>query len=210
MNKTPASVNDKWGKPIGEYGYFQFPLAILTFRKQLGISSTDVCVLISIFAHYWHKGDIPFPSLKRIAHRLGYSESTVRASVRKLRMKKLIFVEFTNGGSSRYHVAPLIKILETLIKEQGGSSYFSKKSVVKFNKRPYQDLDTKVDALIDTTHLDTKLDEVVDQNDPKGMSPAEASTSFGGEDNYGYESAKKISEEIKERSKSKYRGLNGH
>lgn len=126
------------------------PLAIFYFKPQLGITSSEIEVLLYLLAHRWDSETDPYPSLKKIAIKSGKSVSAIRLNIRSLEKKELIFRNFRVGITNSYSFDRLRGKLDTLIKNSQRASYFQAEGFQDSDTPPYQKTDTKVD----TSHLD--------------------------------------------------------
>lgn len=101
MIDTERSVG-KWNEAAK--GGFQIVPDIL-FKKQveLGLSATDMLVLMNVTMHWWYPDQRPFPRVTTIADRMGVDARTVQRSMRKLvdldLMKRM--TETTEEGEER-------------------------------------------------------------------------------------------------------------
>jgi DNA replication protein DnaD len=74
---------EKWGE-AGRAGFQVLPDLLLKRQVELGLSVTDVVVLINITMHWWYAHQRPFPRSTTIAERMGVDKRTVQRSLRKL------------------------------------------------------------------------------------------------------------------------------
>lgn len=107
-----------WGEVLGE----RFCPVSVYFMQNLhrlggGLTPTQTLVLLQIVSHKWGS-DAPYPSLKKIAQRIGKDVRTVRRSVEQLEKLQLLRREHrTFGGTNRYHIDGLIRQLEAIVSE---------------------------------------------------------------------------------------------
>ncbi len=79
---TPAEVAGdtsfvaRYGRVIAKAGIAAIPLAIFNHQKTLGLKPTHVWFTCYILAHRW-SSDLPYPSLKKMAERTGYSQEHI-------------------------------------------------------------------------------------------------------------------------------------
>src|SRR5436190_4125087 len=70
-----APPQTKWGPAVtgGRYGYQVLPDVLLRNQHRLGLTPTDLVVLINILMHWWERAPtrLPHPRPEQIAHRMG-------------------------------------------------------------------------------------------------------------------------------------------
>ena len=74
---------EKWGD-AALAGFQQVPDILLKKQVELGLSPTDMLVLLNITMHWWYAGQRPFPRPTTIADRLNVAPRTVQRSLRRL------------------------------------------------------------------------------------------------------------------------------
>jgi DNA-binding MarR family transcriptional regulator len=80
-----------------------------------GLTSTEAMTLIQIIDHKWDRR-APWPTLGTLAKRLGSTERTVRATIKRLEALGYIQREYApHGGPNRYHLDGLFKALEQMM-----------------------------------------------------------------------------------------------
>jgi len=108
----------KWGD-LGVGGFQQVPDALLRHQGALGLSPTDLVVLLNVTMHWWDSEVLPFPSTSSIARRMDTSRRTVERSLKHLKklglMKRLTPEERADGSTfRRFDFSGLIERLEQL------------------------------------------------------------------------------------------------
>ena len=86
-------IRKKWGNAVGKgglTGYLAVPEVLLRGQHRLGLTSTEMLVLINILLHWWRADSMPFPSNRKIAKRMGVDIRTVQRACQQLEEKKLI------------------------------------------------------------------------------------------------------------------------
>ncbi len=86
-------IRRKWGNAVGKgglTGYLALPEVLLRGQHRLGLTSTEMMVLINILLHWWYAEKMPFPSNSKIAKRMGVDIRTVQRACKQLEKKKLI------------------------------------------------------------------------------------------------------------------------
>lgn len=77
-NDTTLASEKKWGKQVCALGFSVIPSLIFKAQARLGLSATQLAVLLQIADHWWSAGDLPFPSKSLIAERLGLSPRQIQ------------------------------------------------------------------------------------------------------------------------------------
>lgn len=91
--ETSSQIREKWGTAVGKgglTGYLALPEVLIRGQHRLGLSSTEMMVLINILLHWWNVDRDPFPSNTIIAKRMGISPRTVQRACAVLEEKQLI------------------------------------------------------------------------------------------------------------------------
>ena len=86
-------IRRKWGNAVGKgglTGYLALPEVLLRGQHRLGLTSTEMMVLINVLLHWWYAEKMPFPSNHKIAKRMGVDTRTVQRACKNLEKKKLI------------------------------------------------------------------------------------------------------------------------
>jgi DNA-binding MarR family transcriptional regulator len=80
-----------------------------------GLTSTEAMVIVQLMSFKWDSR-APFPTIGKIAKRMGLAERTIREAVRRLEQLGYLQREFSpHGGPNRYHVEGLVRALEALM-----------------------------------------------------------------------------------------------
>jgi predicted transcriptional regulator len=107
-----ASLRSKWGDAVGEgSGFVAVPLPLLRLQVKLGLTPTDMLVLINLLAHWWNPTVAVFPRTTTIARRMGVNERTVQRSMRKLIRLGLAERGSDEKGRRTYQFKGLVKRL---------------------------------------------------------------------------------------------------
>ena len=96
---------EKWGD-AAEAGFQTVPDILLKKQVELGLSATDMLVLLNVTVHWWYKERMPFPRTSTIASRMGVDARTVQRSLKKMTALGLITREVvtTEDGDPQYVV----------------------------------------------------------------------------------------------------------
>jgi predicted transcriptional regulator len=100
-------------------GYQVVPDVLVRYQGRLGLSPTDLCVLLNLGAHWWYPESQPSPRSSTIARRMNIHVRQVQRSLRALKDAGLIDVQKENGRRS-YDLKPLVKSLERLAEKELG------------------------------------------------------------------------------------------
>lgn len=91
----------KWGEAGRSFQLL--PDILLKRQAALGLSATDMLVLINITMHWWYAAQRPFPRTTTIAKRMGVDARTVQRSLKKMGDAGLITreIELDENGDER-------------------------------------------------------------------------------------------------------------
>lgn len=116
MSNQPETrrVVEKWGA-AGHAGFQLVPDLLLKNQAKLGLSPTDLVVLLNITMHWWYAGQRPFPRTSIIAKRMDVQTRTVQRSVERLRQLGLLQkVKETLSDGGEREVCDLTGLVEQL------------------------------------------------------------------------------------------------
>lgn len=71
----------KWGKPLMEAGWTLLPNTVLHRQAALGLTSTDVNILLHLVAYWWKEAELPHPSKVTLAKSIGVTPRTVQRRI---------------------------------------------------------------------------------------------------------------------------------
>jgi DNA-binding transcriptional ArsR family regulator len=116
--ETAKVLRLKWKTSLSA-GWSVFPSALVRGLPRLHIGAPELAVLICLIDYWWLPDDLPWPSKKALAERLGVSPRTIQRTLAKLQQEGLIVSETrhnASGGqtSNRYDLSPLVAKLETI------------------------------------------------------------------------------------------------
>jgi predicted transcriptional regulator len=82
-NKSPElrTNEKKWGKPLMEAGWTLLPNTVLHRQAALGLTSTDVNILLHLVAYWWKETELPHPSKVTLATSIGVTPRTVQRRI---------------------------------------------------------------------------------------------------------------------------------
>lgn len=87
--RNPASA-EKWGAKVIALGFCILPSLLLRAQRRLGLSPTQLAVLIQLADFWWDAGRKPFPKKADLAQRLGLSERQVQRYIAELEEAGLV------------------------------------------------------------------------------------------------------------------------
>jgi predicted transcriptional regulator len=98
-------------------GFQQVPHALLKNQFRLGLSPLDVVIILNIAMHWWGRENLPYPTMERIAKRIGVSRRSIERRIAFLEnagiVKRMRF-ETNNKGKKirRFDLAKLVALVE--------------------------------------------------------------------------------------------------
>lgn len=79
----PSAAAAKWSVVLMA-GFQLLPDTLLKNQARLGLSPTDLGVLLNVLSHWWYKDQLPYPKSSTIARRMGVTPRTVQRSLQRL------------------------------------------------------------------------------------------------------------------------------
>lgn len=106
-------VEEKWGA-AGTAGFQAVPDMLLKYQQGLGLTATDMVVLLNVLMHWWYVDQKPFPRPTTIAKRMGVNVRTVQRSL--YHMEELGLISRIKGEQGATFVDPeqLVQRLSSL------------------------------------------------------------------------------------------------
>lgn len=98
-------------------GFQAVPDLLLKHQQHLGLSSTDLNVLLNVLMYWWYPDQKPFPRSLTIAKRMGVSVRTVQRSLLHMESKNLLIREGAESGASYLNPMPLVARLGELARK---------------------------------------------------------------------------------------------
>ncbi len=125
------TLSRKWGKATIDLGYTVIPSALLRGQARLGIGPNELAVLLHLLDHWWRPDEMPWPSKKTIAERLGVSTKTVQRAIVGLEQASLLRRNeryHKTGGrtSNEYDLRPLVERLKPIVADMAKAEKDSK------------------------------------------------------------------------------------
>ncbi|KLK92842.1 hypothetical protein AA309_12000 [Microvirga vignae] len=101
--RQPSSVEKIWGRPVVSLGYAAIPSILIQAQKRIGITPTQMNIIVQLL-DYWHEPSRrPFPPKREIAKRIGITEKTVQNNIRALEKAGLIRREIRKTAAGDYN-----------------------------------------------------------------------------------------------------------
>jgi hypothetical protein len=85
----PSAVTGKWGV-AADAGFQMVPDVLLKSQAVLGLSATELVVLLNLMMHWWYPEQKPFPRATTIAERMSIEVRSVQRAMARLRELGLI------------------------------------------------------------------------------------------------------------------------
>lgn len=115
---SDEAISVKWEGAVSS-GFTAIPNALIKSQVKLGITSSELNVLLNLLVHWWFKDGLPFPSANTIANRTGMDPRTVQRHLKSLRDKG--YIEKVNNGSRKSYSLNGLK--DALIKLSGADAW---------------------------------------------------------------------------------------
>lgn len=117
--KAVAAVEGIWGKDVASHGYAAVPSVLIRGQRRIGISPTQLNIIVQLLDYWRDPARKPFPSKRDLANRMGVTQKTVQNNIRELEKKGLVQREFrkTIAGdynSNVYHLDGLVEQVRLL------------------------------------------------------------------------------------------------
>lgn len=110
-------------------GFQAVPDLLLKNQAALGLSPTDLVVLLNVLMHWWYPTQKPFPRATIISTRMGVSPRTVQRSISRLEHLDLL-VRLKEGERTYLDPSPLVAKLTELAKSDTDYQIRRKNKVV--------------------------------------------------------------------------------
>lgn len=104
-------------------GFQAVPDLLLKHQNDLGLSPTDLTVLLNVLMHWWYPDQKPFPRSTTIARRMGVNPRTVQRSLQQLEKLNLLTREKGDKGLTYLDPAPLVGKLELIAQKDPDYQY---------------------------------------------------------------------------------------
>lgn len=109
----------KWGKRVMERGFCIIPSLLLRGQRKLGLSPTQLAVLVHLADQWWDANRIPFPAKATLAERLNLKQRQVQRHIAELEKAGLVtrkprYKGKGNQTSNAYDLSGLVVKLQAL------------------------------------------------------------------------------------------------
>lgn len=119
-----SDMIEKWGQEVAERGFAQIPNYLMLLNgfidEEKRLSPVELVILFQLVGAWWHKDNMPYPSMATLAIRSGVSERQVQRAVARLEKDGFIArVKRRSQGiiaSNAYDLGPLAAMLEEVAK----------------------------------------------------------------------------------------------
>lgn len=88
--KLPKTSEQKWGKQVMGFGFCIVPSLLLRAQNRLGLSPTQLAVLIQLCDFWWENERKPHPGKELLSKRLGISKRQLQRHIAELERADLI------------------------------------------------------------------------------------------------------------------------
>lgn len=130
---------DKWGADVMQLGFCILPSLLFRAQRRLGLSPTQLAVLLQLADYWWDAGRKPFPKKADLAERLSLSDRQVQRHIADLETEGFVrrierTVSHRGKISNEYDLSGLvekIKALEPEFKAVAEENRARKKAVAK-------------------------------------------------------------------------------
>lgn len=141
--ETGRASEKKWGKDVIGLGFCIVPSLLLRAQNRLGLSPTQLAVLLQLCDFWWDRDRKPYPSKAVLAERLGLSPRQVQRHIAELETAGLVErVErrALHGGklTNIYDLGGLVKRLKKLEPEFRDVDNAAKTARRAVSKRGYR------------------------------------------------------------------------
>lgn len=114
-----SSTERIFGAKVYSHGYTGVPNILLRAQHRLGITPTQLSIIVQLLSYYYDPLRPPFPTKRELAKRIGITEQTIRINIKALEEAGLVTREqwktaAGDYGSNRYHLTGLINKLKKL------------------------------------------------------------------------------------------------
>ena len=85
-------IDVRWGTSVtkGATGFTAVPSVLIRYQSTIGLSSTELVVLLNLITHWWRANELPYVRTTTIASRMDIDRRTVERALQSLEARSLI------------------------------------------------------------------------------------------------------------------------
>lgn len=85
-------IHERWGTSVtaGATGFTAVPSVLIRYQSTIGLSSTELVVLLNLITHWWRADELPYVRPTTIANRMDVDRRTVERAIQSLESRGLI------------------------------------------------------------------------------------------------------------------------
>jgi len=108
----------KWSPAIKDMGFTMFPNVLLDVASDIGLTSSQIVVILILERHRWELGQKVYPSHETIARQSGQSARTVARCMEALSKDGYVHIIERKGMANFYDISPLIHFLDEIARSE--------------------------------------------------------------------------------------------
>jgi hypothetical protein len=113
------AFRDKWGKDVADLGFTMVPSLLFKAQQRLGLSSTQLVVLLQLADHWWDADRNPWPAKDLLSTKMGINPRQVQRVVADLETAGLVrridrYLPKGGKTSNEYDLKGLVRALQKL------------------------------------------------------------------------------------------------
>jgi len=117
--KAEKESEKKWSLAVMKVGFSIVPSLIFKAQARLGLSPTQLALLLHLVDYWWHRSQMPFPSKATLADRMNLSERQIQRYLTELENGGFIerierFASHQGQQSNKYNLIGLVNKLKKL------------------------------------------------------------------------------------------------
>ena len=117
--RNTSSTERIWGKAVYACGYVAVPSILIQAQRRLGLSPTQLNIIVQLLDYWREPSRKPFPPKKDLAKRIGVTEKTIQNNIRDLEKAGLIRREIRKTAvgdynTNIYHLDGLVSKVQEL------------------------------------------------------------------------------------------------
>lgn len=149
--KASQVADKKWSGEVMKHGFCIIPSMLLQAQQRLGLSPTQLAVLLQLADFWWDSERKPYPSKKTLSERLGLGERQIQRHIADLEQAGLvrrIERRAAHHGklSNEYDLSGLVAKLKTIAPDIEKAKETKRQAIRRGGLRVQPDADTQGDA----------------------------------------------------------------